>query len=110
MGMTLQQAYRRAIQFTGKMVALVGVTLAVGVVTWMWSPIKFQADMGVLLAFMFVWNMLAALVLIPALSHVLLNDRHFNVRKPSKADNQNTAVSKDSKLHRQAISIGTEAP
>lgn len=110
MGLTLQQAYRRAIQFTGKMVALVGVTLAVGVVTWMWSPIKFQADMGVLLAFMFVWNMLAALVLIPALSHVLLNDRHFNVRKPSKADNQNTTVAKDSKLHRQAISIGTEAP
>lgn len=79
LGLTLQQAYRRAIQFTGKMVGLVGVTLAVGVVTWMWSPIKFQADMGILLAFMFIWNMLAALVLIPALSHFLLNDRHFRV-------------------------------
>ncbi|SCZ20720.1 MULTISPECIES: RND family transporter [unclassified Pseudomonas] len=79
MGLSLQQAYRRAIQFTGKMVALVGVTLAVGVVTWVWSPIKFQADMGILLAFMFLWNMLAALVLIPALSHFLLNGRHFHV-------------------------------
>lgn len=73
-GLSLQKAYRSAILFTGKVVALVGVTLAVGVVTWIWSPIKFQADMGILLAFMFVWNMLAALVLIPALSHFLLND------------------------------------
>ena len=54
------------------MVALVGVTLAAGVITWAWSPIKFQADMGILLTFMFVWNMLGALVLIPALSHFLL--------------------------------------
>jgi predicted RND superfamily exporter protein len=42
------------------------------VVTWVWSPIKFQGDMGALLTFMFVWNMLGALVLIPALSHFLL--------------------------------------
>lgn len=76
-GLSLQEAYRRAIQFTGKTVALVGVTLAVGVVTWMWSPIQFQADMGILLAFMFIWNMLAALVLIPALSYFLLNDKTF---------------------------------
>ena len=77
MGLPLQLAYRRAIQFTGKMVALVGVTLAVGVVTWIGSPIKFQADMGLLLAFMFIWNMLAALILIPALSHFLLKDSLF---------------------------------
>jgi predicted RND superfamily exporter protein len=37
------------------------------------SPIKFQADMGILLTFMFLWNMVGALVLIPALSHFLLN-------------------------------------
>jgi uncharacterized protein len=71
-GFTLAEAYRRALAFTGKVVGLVGVTLAAGVVTWAWSPIKFQADMGILLTFMFVWNMLGALVLIPALSHFLL--------------------------------------
>jgi hypothetical protein len=60
------------VAFTGKVVALVGVTLAAGVVTWAWSPIKFQADMGILLTFMFLWNMLGALILIPALSHFLL--------------------------------------
>jgi predicted RND superfamily exporter protein len=74
-GETLAVAYRRSLQFTGKVVALVGVTMAAGVVTWAWSPIKFQADMGILLAFMFLWNMIGALVLIPALSHFLLNPK-----------------------------------
>jgi predicted RND superfamily exporter protein len=33
---------------------LTGVTLALAVATWAFSPIKFQADMGMLLAFMFL--------------------------------------------------------
>jgi uncharacterized protein len=74
-GFSLTEAYKRAVQFTGKVVALVGVTLAAGVITWAWSPIKFQADMGILLTFMFLWNMLGALILIPALSYFLLNPR-----------------------------------
>jgi uncharacterized protein len=72
MGLSLTEAYKRAVQFTGKVVALVGVTLAAGVITWAFSPIKFQADMGILLTFMFIWNMLGALILIPALSYFLL--------------------------------------
>ena len=71
-GVSLAQAYRSALQFTGKVVVLVGVTLAAGVATWALSPIKFQADMGILLAFMFIWNMVGAVILIPALSHYLL--------------------------------------
>jgi predicted RND superfamily exporter protein len=71
-GTSLSQAYYRALLSTGKVVMLTGVTLAIGVATWMFSPIKFQADMGVLLAFMFVWNMVGALVLLPALAHFLL--------------------------------------
>ena len=73
-GVPLAEAYRRALQFTGKVVVLVGVTLAAGVATWALSPIKFQADMGILLAFMFLWNMVGAVVLIPALSHFLLRN------------------------------------
>lgn len=71
-GLPLAQAYQKAVAFTGRVVGLVGITLAAGVVGWAWSPIKFQADMGLLLTFMFLWNMLGALVLIPALSHFLL--------------------------------------
>ncbi|UTW12373.1 efflux RND transporter permease subunit [Marinobacterium rhizophilum] len=80
LGMPLADAYRHAVSFTGKVVGLVGVTLAAGVVTWFWSPIKFQADMGILLTFMFLWNMLGALILIPALSHFLLPREKLSTR------------------------------
>ena len=71
-GRTLSQAYYGALLFTGKVVVLTGVTLGIAVAAWAFSPIKFQGDMGILLTFMFVWNMVGALVLIPALSHFLL--------------------------------------
>jgi hypothetical protein len=74
-GTSLSGAYHRALLFTGKVVILTSVTLAVGVATWSFSPIKFQADMGILLAFMFVWNMLGALVLLPALACFLLQPK-----------------------------------
>ncbi|GGF43921.1 hypothetical protein GCM10011611_57900 [Aliidongia dinghuensis] len=72
-GMSLSQAYYRALLFTGRVVVLTGCTLGLAVATWAFSPIKFQADMGILLAFMFIWNMLGALVLLPALACFLLN-------------------------------------
>jgi uncharacterized protein len=75
-GEPLGRAYRRALRFTGRIVAFVGVTLAAGVSLWILSPIRFQQDMGILLTFMFLWNMLGALVLIPALSHFVLQTRH----------------------------------
>jgi predicted RND superfamily exporter protein len=71
-GKSLAEAYRDAVAFTGKVVALVGVTLAAGVVSWAWSPIRFQADMGILLTFMFVVNMIGSLILVPSLSFFLL--------------------------------------
>jgi len=83
-GRSLREAYARALSFTGKVVALVGVTLAAGVVTWALSPIKFQADMGLLLTFMFLWNMVGALILIPALSHFLLNKNAETTSTPLK--------------------------
>ncbi len=71
-GESLSAAYLHALQFTGRVVLLTGLTLALAVGTWAFSPIKFQADMGILLAFMFVWNMVGALVLLPALATFLL--------------------------------------
>lgn len=76
-------AYRRSLDFTGKVVALVGLTMAAGVITWAWSPIKFQADMGILLTFMFLWNMLGALILIPALSYFMLNPQRGKASNPA---------------------------
>jgi uncharacterized protein len=74
-GVSTQEAYRRALEATGKAVAFTGITLGIGVCTWVLSPIKFQADMGLLLAFMFLVNMLCALWLLPALSHFLIRSK-----------------------------------
>jgi hypothetical protein len=71
-GLPLAAAWAGALRSTGRAVALVGATLSAAVVTWAWSPLKLQADMGLLLTFMFVGNMAAALALVPALSHFLL--------------------------------------
>lgn len=66
-GQPLAEAYFNTLRTTGTAVAFTGVTLSIGVGTWAFSPIKFQADMGLLLAFMFLWNMVGAMVLLPAL-------------------------------------------
>jgi len=84
-GKSLSESYYRALLFTGKVVLLTGVTLAVGVITWVASPIKFQADMGLLLAFMFLWNMLGAMVLLPALAHLLLKRQRVASAESSAA-------------------------
>ena len=71
-GKTMQQAFLETLRSTGKAVGFTGITLAIGVATWICSPIKFQADMGILLTFMFLWNMLGALILLPALANYLI--------------------------------------
>ncbi|MBY4677762.1 efflux RND transporter permease subunit [Marinobacterium arenosum] len=71
-GYALPRAYLETLRTTGKSVAFTGMTLAIGVVLWIFSPIAFQADMGILLTFMFLWNMLGALILLPALACLLL--------------------------------------
>ncbi|MEH6811180.1 MAG: MMPL family transporter [Motiliproteus sp.] len=75
-GMPLSEAYLLTLKSTGRAVAFTGLTLAIGVGTWLLSPIKFQADMGVLLTFMFIWNMLGALILLPALAYFLVKPKH----------------------------------
>jgi uncharacterized protein len=76
-GLPLSEAYYETLMSTGKVVLLTGFTLALGVSTWIFAPIKFQADMGLLLAFMFLWNMLGAMILLPALASFLLPAKLF---------------------------------
>jgi predicted RND superfamily exporter protein len=66
-GYSLQEAYYRTLRLTGKAVIFTGFTLAAGVGTWLFSELQFQRDMGFLLAFIFLANMVAAITLIPAL-------------------------------------------
>jgi predicted RND superfamily exporter protein len=56
-------------------VMFTGSALAAGVGTWAWSQLKFQADMGILLSFLFFFNMLGAMLLMPALGRWLFYKR-----------------------------------
>lgn len=69
-GMPVQQAYYEALVERGSAVIFTGLTLAIGVSTWFFSALKFQMDMGILLTFMFVVNMLGAIIVLPALAAV----------------------------------------
>jgi predicted RND superfamily exporter protein len=75
-GDSLRESYFKTLEVTGNGVFFTGLILAAGVATWMFSPLKFQADMGLLLAFLFLMNMIGALVLIPVLAHYLIGDNH----------------------------------
>jgi len=68
MGETLTKAYEHTLRITGVGVVFTAITLAAGVATWIFAPMKFQADMGILLTFMFLLNMLGAVILLPALA------------------------------------------
>ena len=71
-GMSVHDAYERTLRVTGASIVFTGITLAIGVVTWVFSPLKFQADIGIMLTFMFLVNMLAAIILLPALAAWLI--------------------------------------
>ncbi|HVO47010.1 MAG TPA: MMPL family transporter [Steroidobacteraceae bacterium] len=67
-GASVRDAYERTLRVTGASIIFTGITLAIGVATWVFSPLKFQADIGIMLTFMFLVNMLAAIILLPALA------------------------------------------
>ncbi|MEH6711378.1 MAG: efflux RND transporter permease subunit [Paraglaciecola polaris] len=69
-GMAVRQAYFEALKERGSAVLFTGATLAVGVSTWVFSSLKFQMDMGILLTFMFIVNMMGAIIVLPALASV----------------------------------------
>ena len=75
-GVSIHRAYLGTLATTGFGVLFTGITLAIGVMTWLFSPLKFQADMGVLLMFMFLVNMLGAILLLPALATFLIKPEY----------------------------------
>lgn len=70
-GVSVKAAYLTALKERGTAVIFTGVTLAIGVSTWFFSDLKFQMDMGILLTFMFLVNMLGAIIVLPAIANLL---------------------------------------
>ncbi|ROH93043.1 RND family transporter [Stagnimonas aquatica] len=79
-GLDIVAAFEQALQETGVATVFTALTLSVGVATWSFSALKFQADMGKLLTFMFMVNMLMAITALPAFAVVL--ERLFPRTKP----------------------------
>ena len=67
-GYGLREAFYEAMRQRGTAAVFTAVTMGIGVGTWAFSALKFQADMGILLAFMFLVNVLGAIFLLPALA------------------------------------------
>ena len=82
-GMDVTASFKETLNETGMAVVFTALTLAVGVSTWAFSALKFQADMGLLLTFMFMINMIMAVTALPALAVVL--EMVFPRKAPPKA-------------------------
>ncbi len=65
------QARLRALLTTGKVIMFTAATLFIGVVFWLFATMKFQAEMGMLIGLLMVFNMIGALVFIPALTGIM---------------------------------------
>ena len=86
-GFDLREAYYRTLRLTGRAVIFTGFTLAAGVGTWTFSSLQFQADMGILLSFIFLANMVAAIVILPALVRwLMMRDRDTLVEEPAASE------------------------
>lgn len=77
-GVPLREAYFNALKSTGSAVLFTALTLAIGVSTWVFSALKFQVDMGVMLTFMFIVNMLGAILVLPALASLFWRSKQPN--------------------------------
>ena len=82
-GQDIVKAFEHSILEVGTATIFTAITLAVGVATWSFSALKFQADMGKLLAFMFMVNMVMAMTVLPAFSVWL--ERLFPRRRAVRA-------------------------
>lgn len=68
-GETLRQAWFHTLQRTGRAVVFTSVAVLVSVATWLFSGLQFQADMGLLMVFMFTANLLGAIFILPAMAY-----------------------------------------
>jgi len=76
-GYKFEEAYNKTLKMTGKAVVFTGVTLGLGVATWLFSDLQFQRDMGLMLVFMFTANMFGAILILPAIARFLLTEKEL---------------------------------
>jgi predicted RND superfamily exporter protein len=70
-GADLNSAVSQTLASNGRAIIMIATTLTLGLMLWIFSSLKFQAEMGVLLAILLFLNMLGALFVVPALICIL---------------------------------------
>ena len=83
--MSFRVAFAQAMRDRGSAIVFTAATMSIGVLTWMMSDLKYQADMGLLLAFLFLVNMFGAICLLPALGSWFYRKRDAALAEEAKA-------------------------
>lgn len=107
-GVDLRTSFYEAMRQRGTAAVFTAVTMTIGVGTWAFSALKFQADMGILLAFMFMVNVLGAIFLLPALA-CWLNVQPSKVKAASKTEGQSSKATPPAKPAQAAASVQSHA-
>ncbi len=102
-GKDLRTAFYEAMRQRGTAALFTAFTMSVGVGTWAFAPLKFQADMGILLAFMFLVNVFGAIFLLPGLAAWF--DRSARLVKTQPRPTPPVAVASRRKSVSQAASV-----
>src|SRR5882672_9449907 len=74
-GTSLQAAFVEALKQRGTASIFTAAMMTISVLTWAFSTLKFQSDMGILLAFMFMVNVFGAIFLLPGLAAWFVGER-----------------------------------
>ncbi len=105
-GDSVHDAYLKTMRVTGASIIFTGITLAIGVVTWVFSPLQFQADIGIMLTFMFFVNMLGAIILLPALAAWFVRPKGPTDRRNEGGDSNADQQNGDTRRHGSAAHDG----
>jgi hypothetical protein len=70
-GAGLNESVLQTLRSNGRAIIMIATTLTIGLIIWIFSPLKFQAEMGALLAILLFLNMLGALLLVPSMICIL---------------------------------------
>jgi predicted RND superfamily exporter protein len=73
-GLNLRDSFVEALKQRGTASIFTAATMTISVATWIFSALKFQADMGILLAFMFLVNAFGAILLLPSLAAYMVGN------------------------------------
>lgn len=110
-GYTLRESFYEAMRQRGTAAVFTAVTMSIGVGTWAFSALKFQADMGILLAFMFLVNVIGAIFLLPALACWLnVGRKSASGRQASPVETGSAGADAATPLDGQAMRIAATQP